>query len=45
MGSRFVPIVDSIIEPHRTREALKLALEVVSLNPEIGSLKTGVFQV
>ena len=37
--------VDAIIEPHRTREALKLALEVVSLNPDIPPFKTGVLQV
>lgn len=37
--------VDGIIEPHQTREALTLALQVASLNPEIGAFKTGVLQV
>ena len=37
--------VDAIIEPHQTREVLKLALEVVSLNPDIPPLRTGVLQV
>ena len=37
--------VDAIIEPHLTREALKLALEVASLNPDIPPFKTGVLQV
>ena len=37
--------VDAIIEPHRTRDALKLALEVASLNPDIPPLGTGVLQV
>ncbi len=37
--------VDAIIEPHRTRDALKLALEVASLNPDIPPLRTGVLQV
>ena len=37
--------IDKIIEPHRTREALRLALEVVSLNPDIPEFKTGVLQV
>ncbi len=37
--------VDAIIEPHRTREALKLALEIASLNPDIPPFKTGVLQV
>lgn len=37
--------VDEIIEPHRTREALELALEVAALNPNIPEFKTGVLQV
>ena len=37
--------VDGIIEPHRTREALKLALETVALNPDLPDFKTGVLQV
>lgn len=37
--------IDKIIEPHRTREALILALETAALNPEIPPFKTGVLQV
>ncbi|HLV01775.1 MAG TPA: carboxyl transferase domain-containing protein, partial [Acidobacteriota bacterium] len=37
--------IDAIIEPHQTREALKLALEVVSYGPEPGPFKIGVIQV
>lgn len=37
--------IDKIIEPNRTREALRLALEVASLNPKIPEFKTGVLQV
>ncbi len=37
--------VDRIIEPHRTREALKLALATVVLNPDLPDFKTGVLQV
>ncbi len=37
--------LDSIIEPHRTRDSLILALETASLNPRIPEFKTGVLQV
>ncbi len=37
--------VDKILRPHKTREALILALEVASLNPKIPEFKTGVLQV
>ena len=37
--------VDKIIEPHRTREALSLALEIAALNPEMPDFRTGVLQV
>ncbi len=37
--------LDKIIEPHRTREWLILALEAASLNPRIPEFKTGVLQV
>lgn len=37
--------VDAILEPHRTRDALILALEVASLNPDMPVFKTGVLQV
>ena len=37
--------VDGIIQPHQTREALQLSLEVAALNPQIPEFKTGVLQV
>ncbi len=37
--------VDRIIQPHRTREALQLSLEIAALNPQIPEFKTGVLQV
>jgi acetyl-CoA carboxylase carboxyltransferase component len=37
--------VDRIIQPHQTREALQLSLEVAALNPQIPEFKTGVLQV
>ncbi len=37
--------VDRILPPHLTREALILALEVASLNPNLPSFRTGVLQV
>ncbi len=37
--------VDGIIQPHRTREALQLSLEIAALNPQIREFKTGVLQV
>ena len=37
--------LDGLIEPHRTREALILALEVASLRADIEPFKTGVLQV
>ncbi len=37
--------VDGIIQPHRTREALQLSLEIAALNPQIPEFKTGVLQV
>lgn len=37
--------VDAIIEPHETRDALKMALEVVAHGPEPRPFKTGVIQV
>ena len=37
--------VDGIIQPHQTREALQLSLEVADLNPQIPEFKTGVLQV
>ncbi len=37
--------LDALIEPHNTREALILALEVASHNPEIAPFRTGVLQV
>lgn len=37
--------VDKIIDPQRTREALKLALEVAALNPQFPEFKTGILQV
>ncbi|MGH2360652.1 MAG: acyl-CoA carboxylase subunit beta [bacterium] len=36
--------VDAIIDPAQTREALILALEAASLNPEVREFKTGVLQ-
>jgi len=36
--------VDAIIDPAETRDALILALEAASLNPEVREFKTGVFQ-
>lgn len=37
--------VDRIIQPHQTREALQLSLEVAALNPQVPEFKTGVLQV
>ena len=37
--------VDRIIQPHQTREALQLSLEIAALNPHIPEFKTGVLQV
>lgn len=37
--------VDRIIEPHQTREALRVALEAVSCNPRLPEFRTGVLQV
>lgn len=37
--------VDRIIEPHQTREALRVALDAVSGNPRLPEFKTGVLQV
>jgi len=37
--------VDGIIQPHQTREALQLSLEVAALNPQVPEFKTGVLQV
>ena len=37
--------IDKIIEPHRTRVALRVALEAASLNPKIAEFKTGILQV
>lgn len=37
--------VDGIIEPHRTRQVLELALQVVALNPHLPPFQTGVLQV
>ena len=37
--------VDGIIQPHQTREALQLSLEIAALNPQIPEFKTGVLQV
>ncbi len=37
--------LDKIIEPHKTRDSLILALETASLNPQIPEFKTGVLQV
>ena len=37
--------VDRIIQPHQTREAIQLSLEVAALNPQIPEFKTGVLQV
>ena len=37
--------VDRIIQPHKTREALQLSLEVAALNPQVPEFKTGVLQV
>lgn len=37
--------VDRIIEPHQTRDVLKLALEIAALNPDVPEFKTGVLQV
>ena len=37
--------LDGLIEPHRTREVLILALEVASLRADIEPFKTGVLQV
>jgi 3-methylcrotonyl-CoA carboxylase beta subunit len=37
--------VDALLEPHQTREALGLALQVAALNPALPEFKTGVLQV
>ena len=37
--------IDKIIEPNRTRQALRVALEAASLNPKIPEFHTGVLQV
>ena len=37
--------LDGLIAPHRTRDALILALEVASLRADIEPFKTGVLQV
>ena len=37
--------VDRIVQPNRTREALKMVLDVVRCNPDIPEFKTGVLQV
>jgi 3-methylcrotonyl-CoA carboxylase beta subunit len=37
--------IDAIIEPHKTREVLGLALQVAALNSEVPEFKTGVLQV
>ena len=37
--------LDTILEPHLTRETLKTMLEVVALNPQWPDFKTGVLQV
>jgi 3-methylcrotonyl-CoA carboxylase beta subunit len=36
--------VDAIIDPARTREALLLALEAASLNPDVAKFNPGVLQ-
>jgi len=37
--------VDRIIQPHQTREALQVSLEVAALNSQVPEFKTGVLQV
>jgi len=36
--------VDAILDPRETRDFLALALEAVAHNPDVGPLRTGVFQ-
>jgi 3-methylcrotonyl-CoA carboxylase beta subunit len=36
--------LDKIIDPMETRNAITLALEAASLNPEVKEFKTGVLQ-
>jgi acetyl-CoA carboxylase carboxyltransferase component len=36
--------VDAIIDPAKTREALLMALEAASLNPEVPKFNPGILQ-